>query len=77
MIISESRNLSRKEILEEIDGNSRELLNLRFQWQAGESQNSAQYRKIKKNIAKLKTILREKGLGINKHLYTTGKIKED
>ena len=36
------RMKSRQEILDEIDASSRELLNIRFQWQAGETRNPAQ-----------------------------------
>ncbi|MGR3178026.1 MAG: 50S ribosomal protein L29 [Candidatus Anammoxibacter sp.] len=71
MITSEIRSKSRDELLEEIEGNNRELLNLRFQWQAGEARNSAQYKKTRKFVARLKTILHEKETGINKHLYTS------
>ncbi|MGR3220472.1 MAG: 50S ribosomal protein L29 [Candidatus Anammoxibacter sp.] len=70
MIASEIRIKSREELLEEIEGSNRELLNLRFQWQAGEDRNSAEYKKTKRNVARLKTILHEKEKGINKHLYT-------
>ena len=70
MTTSEIRSKSRGELLEEIEGNNRELLNLRFQWQAGEARNSAQYKKTRRVVARLKTILHEKKTGINKHLYT-------
>lgn len=66
---AEARAKSRKEILEELEGCKRELLNLRIQWQAGELRNPAQYAKTRQNIARLNTILREIELGINKRLY--------
>jgi len=65
---SEIREKSHQEILEELEGNKRELLNYRFQWQAGEIRNTAQYKQIKKDIARLKTVLREVELGINTDL---------
>lgn len=68
MKASEIRNKSRQEILDEIDASRRELLNIRFQWQAGETRNPAQRKDIRRNIARLETILREIDLGINKHL---------
>ena len=61
---------SRQEILDEIDACKREMLNIRFQWQAGESRNPAQRKSIRRDIARLITILREMDLGINKHLET-------
>jgi large subunit ribosomal protein L29 len=66
---SEIRNKSRQEMLEELEGCKRELLNLRFQWQVGELRNSAQYKQTRKDIARLKTVLREMELGINKKVF--------
>lgn len=65
MKASDIREKSHQEILEELEGCKRELLNYRFQWQAGEMRNSAQYKQIRKNVARLKTVLREVELGIN------------
>lgn len=73
MKLDEIRSKSESEINEEIEGCNRELLNLRFQWEAGEVRNSAQYCKTKKTKARLKTILREMKTGINKNLLTTKK----
>ena len=68
MKASEIREKSHQEILEGLEDSKRELLNYRFQWQAGEIRNSAQYKEIKKDIARLKTVLREVELGINTDL---------
>lgn len=68
MKASEIREKSHQEIREELEGCKRELLNFRFQWQAGEIRNSAQYKQIRKDIARLKTVLREVELGINTDL---------
>ncbi len=70
MKANEIRNKSRQEIFDEIGASRRELLNIRFQWQAGETRNPAQRKSIRRNIARLETILREMDLGINKHLET-------
>ncbi len=72
MKAGEIREKSHQEVLEELDGCKRELLNLRFQWQAGELRNSAQYNQTKKDIARLKTVLKEMELGINKRLFEKG-----
>ncbi len=69
MKASEIRNKSSQEILEELEGCKRELLNLRFQWQVGELRNSAQYKQTRKDVARLKTVLREMKLGINKKAF--------
>ena len=65
MKASEIREKSHQDILEELEACKRELLNYRFQWQAGEIRNSAQYKQIRKDVARLKTVLREVELGIN------------
>ena len=62
------RMKSRQEIVDEMDACRRELLNIRFQWQAGETRNPAQRRDIRRDVARLKTILREMDLSINTHL---------
>lgn len=72
MKAGEIREKSQQEILEELDGCKRELLNLRFQWQAGELRNSARYKQTKNDIARLKTVLKEMELGINKRLFEKG-----
>ncbi len=68
MKASEIREKSHQEILEELEACKRELLNYRFQWQAGEIRNSAQYKQIRKDVARLKTVLSEVDLGINTDL---------
>lgn len=62
---SEIRSKSRQEIIEEIDACRRELLNIRFQWQTGETRNPAQRKDVRMNIARLLTILKEMDLGKN------------
>jgi len=66
--VSEMRMKSRQEILDEIDASSRELLNIRFQWQAGETRNPAQKKDIRRDIARLKTILSEMDASGDTHL---------
>ena len=68
MKASEIREKSHQDILDELEACKRELLNYRFQWQAGEIRNSAQYKQIRKDVARLKTVLREVELGINTNL---------
>ncbi|MCF6158121.1 MAG: 50S ribosomal protein L29 [wastewater metagenome] len=64
MNADEIRNKSQQEILDELDACKRELLNIRFQWQAGETRNPAQRSSVKKTIARLLTVLRERELNI-------------
>ncbi len=76
MKVTEIRVKSRQEILDEIDACKRELLNIRFQWQAGETRSPAQRKSIRRDIARLNTILRELDLGINKHLAQKESIEK-
>ncbi len=57
---NEFRDLSEKEILEKIDSLEEEFFNLRFQAKMGQLSNPIQLRMIKKDIARAKTILKEK-----------------
>ena len=65
MNTSEMRNKSDQEILDEIGACHRELINVGFQWQVGETRNTSQKKDIRNKIARLKTILRERELGIH------------
>lgn len=65
MKIVEMRSKSVQEIIDEIEASRRELLNMQFQWLAGETRNPAQRKSIRRNIARLKTILREMESGMH------------
>lgn len=60
----EFRNLTTAEIEQKIAGFKEELFNLRFQLATGQLDNPAQIQKVRKDIARAKTILRERELGI-------------
>lgn len=59
---NEIRNLSTSEILTKIDELKTELFNLRFQLATGQLENTARIKQVKKDIARMKTILREREL---------------
>jgi len=59
---NEIRNLSTSEILKKIDELKTELFNLRFQLATGQLENTARIKQVKKDIARMKTILREREL---------------
>lgn len=59
---SEIRALSDKEIHEKIEEAKAELFNLRFQKASGQLENTSRVRVVKREIARLKTILREREL---------------
>jgi large subunit ribosomal protein L29 len=59
---SELRNLDDAELRDQLQGCYEELFNLRFQKVTGSMNNSARPRQVKKDIARIKTILRERAL---------------
>jgi large subunit ribosomal protein L29 len=61
---SEFRNLTTAEIEQKIAGFKEELFNLRFQLATGQLDNPTQISIVRKDIARAKTILRERELGI-------------
>lgn len=65
MKAKEYRNLTTAEIEQKISSLKEELFNLRFQLATGHLDNPAQIHQVRKDIAKAKTVLRERELGIN------------
>jgi large subunit ribosomal protein L29 len=64
MKASDYRNLTTAEIEQKINGFKEELFNLRFQLATGQLDNPVQISKVRKHIARAKTVLRERELGI-------------
>ncbi|MBX6352455.1 MAG: 50S ribosomal protein L29 [Thermoflavifilum sp.] len=64
MKASELRNLSTEEIENRINQLKDELFNLRFQLATGQLENPMRIRQVRKDIARCKTILRQRELGI-------------
>lgn len=62
MKANELRDLSVEELKEKEQESGRELFNLRFQKAAGQLGNTAMIPKTKKNLARIKTVLREKNV---------------
>ena len=56
------RNLSPVEISRRLDEAHQELFNLRFQYATGQLKNTARLGQVRHDIARLRTILREKQL---------------
>jgi large subunit ribosomal protein L29 len=65
MKASEFRNLTTAEIEQKIASYKEELFNLRFQLATGQLDNPVQISKVRKDIARAKTVLRERELGIS------------
>jgi len=62
MKAAEIRTLSDAEIEEQLTESRHELLNLRFQTITGQITDTSRFRVIRKDIARLETILRERQL---------------
>ena len=63
MRAQEIRELSDEELKQELENSHKESLNIRFRVATKQMSNTAQVRSIKKNIARLKTVIRERELG--------------
>ncbi len=65
MKIQDIRDLSTQELEDKIKDLKEELFNLRFQNATNQLENPVRIKSVKKDIAKVKTVLKEKELGIN------------
>ena len=62
MTVKEIRELSNTEIAQQIETLKDELFNLRFQQATGQLTNTARLKTVKKDIARMKTVLTEREL---------------
>jgi large subunit ribosomal protein L29 len=62
MKASEIKDLSMEEMLRKLDDLKEELFNLRFQHETGQLENSQKMKQTKRDIAKVKTIIRQSEL---------------
>ena len=63
MKVHEVRELSDQDLQTELAGSHKELMNLRFRVATKQLANTAQLRTVKKKIARLNTVIRERQLG--------------
>jgi large subunit ribosomal protein L29 len=64
MKASELRDLSTDELGVKLDDLKKETFNLKFQLAMGDIENPMRIREVRKTIAKIKTILKEKDMGL-------------
>ena len=57
---AELRELADDQLLDQLGESKQELFNLRFQIATGKLENSAQISQVKRNIARINTVLRER-----------------
>ena len=62
MELNKIREMTDVELNAELDKMKQELFNLRFQHVTGQLENPAKMREVKRDIARVKTIIREKEL---------------
>ncbi|HOM74170.1 MAG TPA: 50S ribosomal protein L29 [Fervidobacterium sp.] len=62
----EIRNMTNDELMKLLEEKKRTLMNLRFQNAIGELRDFSLIEKVKRDIARIKTILRERELGIRR-----------
>jgi len=66
MKANDLRNMTTAEIEHKVNGLKEELFNLRFQLATGQLENPTQLSEVRKGIARAKTVLRERELGLTK-----------
>jgi large subunit ribosomal protein L29 len=62
MDLNKMREMTEIELNAELDKMKKELFNLRFQHVTGQLENPVKMREVKRDIARVKTIIREKEL---------------
>ena len=60
MEMNKIRQMTDVELSSELDKMKKELFNLRFQHETGQLENPVKMREVKRDIARVKTIIREK-----------------
>ncbi len=68
MKASEVHNMKDDELVERIKQAREEQFNLRFQHATGELENSARLRGMKRDVARLLTVAKERDIDLNKEL---------
>jgi large subunit ribosomal protein L29 len=65
---AELRNLGKDELLEKLGDAKEELFNLRFQAATGQLESHGRLRAVRKDIARIYTVLTERALGITEEV---------
>ncbi|MFZ5596996.1 MAG: 50S ribosomal protein L29 [Bacillota bacterium] len=65
MKVKEIREMSDDELRKAVNDSKEELFRLKFQLATGQLDNPMRIKEVKKNIARVKTIIRQKELGIS------------
>ncbi|MBF4500971.1 MULTISPECIES: 50S ribosomal protein L29 [Savagea] len=65
MKASEIRDLTTAEIEQNVKSLKEELFNLRFQLATGQLENTARIKQVRKSIARMKTVIRQREISAN------------
>jgi large subunit ribosomal protein L29 len=65
MKANDLRDLTTAEIEQKVKSLKEELFNLRFQLATGQLENTARIREVRKATARMKTVIREREIGVN------------
>ncbi|MEU4607741.1 50S ribosomal protein L29 [Kribbella sp. NPDC023972] len=73
---AELRNLGRDELLSKLGEAKEELFNLRFQAATGQLESHGRLRAVRKDIARIYTVLTERALGITEEVEATAATEQ-
>ena len=73
---AELRNLGKDELMSKLGEAKEELFNLRFQAATGQLESHGRLRAVRKDIARIYTVLTERALGITDEVETTAATEE-
>jgi len=62
MKASELRDMTTDQLVGQLDDSKEELFNLRFQQESGQLEDFNRLREVRRNIARVKTIIRERAM---------------
>lgn len=62
MKVQDIRSIETKDLLVKVEEFKKELFSLRFQQVTGQLENTARIKEVRKSIAKIKTVIREREL---------------
>ncbi|WP_296388265.1 50S ribosomal protein L29 [Williamsia sp.] len=77
IVAAELRELNDEELLERLRESKEELFNLRFQMATGQLDNNRRLRLVRREIARVYTVLRERELGLSAGPDADAKVGDD
>jgi large subunit ribosomal protein L29 len=72
--VRELRDLGDEELLERVESSKEELFNLRFQLATGQLDNPMRIKDVRREVARMLTILRERELGVELEEYEAATV---